>query len=631
MPVDELLEQRPIELNRHENGVRIRQGGIDVAVAYNKRTHTCGCLRQEHVGESVTLAGWVNSYRDHGGMVFIDLRDHRGLTQLKFNPETDPEAHKVARALRNEDVIAIIGTVATRGANINPKLPTGEVEVEAREVELLNKSAPTPFEIDDSVDANEELRLRYRFLDLRRPANQETFRLRHRVGKAIRDFFDEERFIEIETPFLTKSTPEGARDYLVPSRVQQGSFYALPQSPQIFKQLFMIAGFDRYAQIVRCFRDEDLRGNRQPEFTQLDMEMAFVKRDDVMDVVDRCIQRIFQAGIDLEISLPIPKMTYAEAMERFGVDRPDTRFGLELHDVTEVVRAADFGVFKNAIDAGGVVKCIVVPGGESLTRKVIDGLADELRGIGAGGLPYTKVSQKDGKTEFTTGVAKFVQSMSSELCEKVGANAGDAIFFMPGSYDDVSKYLHYVRTRLGDITGVIPEGRWDLLWVVDFPLVAWNEDEKRWDSTHHPFTAPLDEDLHLLDTDPGKVRDQAYDLVLNGEEVAGGSIRIHRSEVQQKVFRLLNISEEEAHAKFEHLLEALNYGAPPHGGIAFGFDRFAMLLSGKKSLRDVIAFPKTQRAVCPLTGAPSEVADAQLRELGIDLRPEVKAKRDAND
>ncbi len=603
-----------------------------MGVAYNKRTHDCGRLRKTDVGQTVTLAGWVNNYRDHGGMVFIDLRDHGGLTQLKFNPETDPESHAVARGLRNEDVVAVVGNVAARGGNVNPKLPTGEIEVEVGQVELLNKSDPPPFEIADDTDANEELRLRYRYLDLRRPVMQETFRLRHRLGKTIRDFFDEEGFIEIETPFLTKSTPEGARDYLVPSRVQQGSFYALPQSPQIFKQLFMVAGFDRYAQIVRCFRDEDLRGNRQPEFTQVDLEMSFVKREDVMDTVDRCIQRIFRNILGIEIKLPLDRMTYEESMSRFGIDRPDRRFELELQDVTDALRETEFAPFRGAIDAGGVVKCMVVPGGaDNLTRKITDGLADELRGIGAGGLPVTKVIGKDGGLEFGTGVAKHVQALCGALCAQTGAKAGDLIVFMPGTFAEVSKYLHYTRTRLGEILQLIPKNEWNLLWVIDFPIVEWNEDMKRWDSTHHPFTAPVEEDVPLLKTDPGKVRDQAYDLVLNGEEMAGGSIRIHRQEVQKMIFELLGISAEEAQAKFKHLLEALRFGAPPHGGIAFGFDRWAMLLAGKASLRDVIAFPKTQRAVCPLTNAPSEVAPGQLEELGIDLRPEVKAKLEASD
>ncbi len=604
-----------------------------MSVDYNKRTHRCGSLRLAQKGEEVTLAGWVNNYRDHGGMVFIDLRDHEGLTQLKFNPDTDPQAHEIARTLRNEDVIAVVGQVAPRGSNINPKLPTGEIEVEVRSAELLNKAVDTPFEISEFNEANEDLRLRYRYLDLRRPQMQEIFRVRHKLGKTIRDYFDDNGFIEIETPFLTKSTPEGARDYLVPSRVQQGSFYALPQSPQIFKQLLMIAGFDRYAQIVRCFRDEDLRGNRQPEFTQLDMEMAFVKRDDVMEMVDGCIQKIFKNVLDIDIDRPIKRMTYAEAMDRFGVDRPDTRYGLELQDITDVVKDTEFGVFKSAIDAGGVVKCIVAKGSaETLTRKITDGMTEEIKGMGGGGLPVAKVvASDDGGMAFSTGVAKFMQPFCGALAERLGLKVGDTVFFMPGPYEDASKYLHHARTRLAGILGLIPENRWDLLWIIDFPLVIWNEDEQRWDSTPHPFTAPIDEDLHLFESDPGKIRDQAYDLVLNGEEMAGGSIRIHQQDIQNKVFRLLNIGEEEADAKFKHLLEALQFGAPPHGGIAFGFDRWVMSLTKSSSLREVIAFPKTQRAVCPLTNAPGEVADKQLLELGVDVRPEIKAKRQAGD
>ncbi len=597
-----------------------------MAVAYNKRTHRNGALRSEHVGQDVLLTGWVNTYRDHGGMVFIDLRDADGVTQLKFNPQTDPQAHETARALRNEDVIAVSGTVAPRGENVNPKLPTGEIEVNIHEVDLLAKADTPPFEIQDHVEASEELRLKHRYLDLRRPRMQKIFQLRHRISKAIRDYFDQNGFIEIETPFMTKSTPEGARDYLVPSRVQQGSFYALPQSPQIFKQLLMIAGFDRYAQIVRCFRDEDLRADRQPEFTQLDMEMSFVQAEDVMDTVEGCVVKIFKDGIGVDVKRPFLRMTEEEAMNRFGIDRPDTRFGLELQDITDLADQTEFKVFKDAIAAGGMVKCIVVPGGESLTRKITDGLAEEIKGIGAGGLPVTKVTAKDGGVELATGVAKFLQPVQGPLCEKLGAGPGDAIFFAAGSFAEVCKYLHFTRSRLAEIMELIPEGLWNLLWVVDFPLMAWDEEEGRFFSTHHPFTAPRDEDLPLLDSDPGKVRAKAYDLVLNGMEMAGGSIRIHRQDVQHTVFEKLGISEEEAQAKFEHLLEALRYGAPPHGGIAFGLDRWVMSLADVPSIRDVIAYPKTQRAVCPLTEAPAPVVDEQLRELGLDLRPEIKAK-----
>ncbi len=589
-----------------------------MAITYNKRTHRCGELRAANVGEDVILAGWVNSSRDHGGLTFVDLRDHTGLTQVRFNPDQNAEAHEVARGLHNEDVITVTGKVVSRGEWVNPRLDTGEIEVEVSGIDVLSRCDPLPFQVNDEFDAGEDQRLKYRFLDLRRNETQDIFRMRHTIAHAIREYFNSQNFIEIETPFLTKSTPEGARDYLVPSRVRPGAFYALPQSPQIFKQLFMIAGFDRYAQIVRCFRDEDLRADRQPEFTQLDMEMAFVQRDDVMEMVEGCVKRIFKDALGIDVPTPFPRMGEHEAMERFGIDRPDTRYGLELQDVTEIMREVDFKVFREPIEAGGVVKCIVAKGGDALTRKVTDGLADELRGIGAGGLPLTKVA--DGG-EFATGVAKFLQPVCKKVCEQLGAEVGDTIFFMPGTFADVCKYLNHIRVRLATVLDLIPKDRWDLLWVVDFPLVVWDEEEQRYFSTHHPFTAPFDEHLGMLDTDPGKVKAKAYDLVLNGTEMAGGSIRIHQQEVQQKVFSMLGISPEEAKEKFEFLLDALRFGAPPHGGIAFGLDRWVMLLSGSESLRDVIAYPKTQRAVCPLTQAPGTVSKAQLDELYLALKP----------
>jgi len=553
-------------------------------------------------------------------MAFVDIRDHTGITQLRCTDRSG-KAFELARSLHNEDVISVLGKVVHRGEFVNPKIPTGEVEVLVDELDVLSRCDALPFQVnEEKLETSEETLLRYRFLHLRRPEMQKVFRLRASIARAIREFFNDNGFIEIETPFLTKSTPEGARDYLVPSRVKPGSFYALPQSPQLFKQLFMIAGFDRYAQIVRCFRDEDLRADRQPEFTQLDMEMAFVQRDDVMGMVEGCVKRIFKDAMGIEIPTPFPRITEQEAMERFGIDRPDTRFGMELQNVTELMGEVDFRVFTEVIAEGGVVKCLVARGGANLTRKVVDGLTEEIKGIGGSGLPLVKVGEKDKTIELTTGIAKFLQPIASRLCESVGAEPGDAIFFMPGSFADVSKYLHYLRTRLAKMLDVIPKDRWNLLWVVDFPLVVWDEDEKRWFSTHHPFTAPMDEDVALLESDPARVRDKAYDLVLNGIEMAGGSIRIHQQEVQQKIFRLLGISEEQAKEKFEFLLDALRFGAPPHGGIAFGLDRWAMLLSHSESLREVIAFPKTQRAVCPLTNAPAQVSTAQLDELFLAVK-----------
>jgi aspartyl-tRNA synthetase len=595
-----------------------------LAVPYNQRTHRCGDLRKVDIGQSVRLAGWVNNTRDHGGLTFIDLRDHTGLVQLRLNPDHAAAAHATARTVHNEDVVAAEGKVVSRGEMINPKLATGEIEVEVSALDILSRCDPLPFQVNEDFEAGEDLCLKYRFLHLRRPEMQRIFRLRHLVGRTIREYFHEHGFVEIETPFLTKSTPEGARDYLVPSRVRPGAFYALPQSPQLFKQLFMIAGFDRYAQIVRCFRDEDLRADRQPEFTQLDMEMAFVQPDDVMSMVEGCVQRIYREAMNIEIPLPLPRMSEREAMDRFGIDRPDTRFGLELQDVTDLCRKAEFRPFQDAIAAGGVVKAILAKSDERLTRKVLDTLTDEVRGIGGTGMPYAKVAKGANGLEFQTGVAKYVQPLCTELCRSVGAAEGDVLILMPGSFKDACKYLHHIRTRLGGLLGLIPENRWDLLWVVDFPAFDWDDEEKRWAAIHHPFTAPLDEDIPLLDTDPGKVRAKAYDLVLNGTEMAGGSIRIHRQDIQQKIFSLLGMSPEEANEKFEFLLDALRFGAPPHGGIAFGFDRWIMMLAGSESLREVIAYPKTQRAVCPLTDAPGSVSQKQLDELSLAIKPPKK-------
>ncbi len=600
-----------------------------MGVPYHQRTHHCNELRAADEGSEVVLAGWVNNYRDHGGMVFIDLRDREGLTQIKFNPETDPTAHETARKLRNEDVVAVRGHVAHRKENVNPNLPTGEIEVNGREADLLNKSDTPPFEITDRVEAGEELRLKYRFLDLRRPPMRDAMMQRHRTLRAFREIYDQMGFLEIETPILTKSTPEGARDYLVPSRVQPGNWYALPQSPQLFKQLFMIAGFDRYMQIARCFRDEDLRADRQPEFTQVDVEMAFVQVDNVIEATERAFAFVWKTIKGIDIPLPMPRISYAEAMRDYGIDRPDRRFGMLLKDISDIAERTDFQVFVNAVKSGGVVKAICCPGGGDMTRKVTDGLAEEIKGIGAGGLPVTKViAGDDGKPALSTGVGKFFGGdLTGQLIERVGADVGDAIFFAADSAANVNKYLAWVRETLATRRSLIPEGRDEFCWVVDFPLVEFNEEDKRWYATHHPFTSPRDEDLDKLESDPGSVRAKAYDVVLNGSELGGGSIRIHSADVQHRVFRVLGISEEEAHVKFEHLMSALRYGAPPHGGIALGLDRIAMMLAGQDSIRDVIAFPKTQRATCPLTDAPSEAADDQLREVGVTLLPELKAKK----
>lgn len=601
-----------------------------MAIAYNKRTCDCGTLRAADVGQSVILAGWVNNYRDHGdNLVFIDLRDRGGLTQCRFNVDTDPDATKLARTLRKEDVIAVRGEVISRGENVNPKLPTGEIEVSVHEVQLLNKSLTPPFEVADHVEANEDLRLKYRFLDLRRGPMQKGIITRHKVLQAFREFYYNEGFLDIETPILTKSTPEGARDYLVPSRVWPGQFYALPQSPQLFKQLLMISGFDRYMQIARCFRDEDLRADRQPEFTQVDLEMAFVDVDNVLDVVERSLSYVWKKVIGVDVSTPFRRMRYDDAMRDYGSDKPDLRYDLKLVDVSEVAQKTEFKVFTDAIAKGGVVKAICLPGGAEMTRKESDGLTTEIQGIGAGGLPLCKVvAGANGKLEVQTGTAKFFPGeLGSELIRVAGASSGDMIFFAAGKFADVCKYLNWLRTTLAERRKMIPQDRWEFLWIIDMPAFEWSDDEKRWVFMHHPFTMPHDEDLPILESDPGAVRAKCYDIVLNGVELGSGSIRIHDRSVQSRIFRMLGLSDEQAMAKFTHLLTALRYGAPPHGGLALGLDRMAMLLANLSSIREVTAFPKTQKAFCPLTECPSEVDPKQLDELGIDLNAATKAKR----
>ena len=580
-----------------------------------KRSCYCGEPRVDAVGREMILAGWVQSRRDHGGLIFVDLRDRSGVTQVVFNPEVNAAAHEKAKQIRSEDVIAVRGKLGKRPPEtLNQELATGEVELLGQELRLLNASQVPPFTIDDATEANENTRLKYRYLDLRRPRSLSHLLLRYRMTKLIRDYLDGLGFIDVETPVLTKSTPEGARDYLVPSRIYPGKFYALPQSPQLFKQILMVGGLDRYFQIVKCFRDEDLRADRQPEFTQLDMEMSFVRPEDVMEVVEGMISLLFKELKGIDLRRPFARLTWREAMDRFGSDKPDMRFGLELKDVTGALRECKAKVFAAAIGKGGVVKAICVPKGGDLSRKDLDDLTPFVATFGAKGLAWTKLTDEGWQSP----IAKFISETEQKEIEKItGAQIGDVILFSADMQKIVHDALGNLRLHLGEKLGIIPENEYKLVWIVDFPLMEYDAEEKRYVALHHPFTSPLDEDLSLLDSDPVKARSKAYDLALNGTEIGGGSIRIHQVELQRKILGLMGIDPEEAEAKFGFLLEALSFGAPPHGGIAFGIDRLAMLLSGAKSLRDVIAFPKSQRAVCMLTDAPSMVDPKQLRELGI--------------
>ena len=586
-----------------------------------KRTHNCNALTQADVGKEIILMGWVLRRRDHGGVIFIDLRDRWGLTQVVFNPEINAEVHAKAHGIRSEWVLAIRGIVEGRPDGMrNPKLPTGEIEVRVLELRILNQSKTPPFPLDEETEISETLRLKYRYIDLRRPRMAESLIMRHKAAQAIRTYLNNENFLEIETPVLTRSTPEGARDYLVPSRVNQGKFFALPQSPQLFKQLLMVAGMDRYYQIVRCFRDEDLRADRQPEFTQVDMELSFVEEEDIYTVGEGLMQLLFKETIGLDLSLPFPRMTYEEAMNRYGCDKPDTRFGFELISLTEQVRNCGFQVFRTVVEKGGMVKAINAKGCAHFSRKDLDDLTAYVANFGAKGLAWVKV-KPDG--EWQSPIAKFFSDEErAGMAKTLDAQTDDLLFFVADQPNVVHQALSELRLELARRLNLIDKKQFNFLWVCDFPLLEYDHEQKRHMAVHHPFTAPNEEDIPLMDTEPGKMRSRAYDLVLNGTEIGGGSIRIHQKEMQEKVFAALGISEEEVIDKFDFLVKALELGAPPHGGMAFGLDRLMMILLGRDSIRDVIAFPKTQKAFCPLTEAPSSVARKQLTELG--LRPDWK-------
>jgi len=581
------------------------------------KTHSCGELRAEHVGQTVTLAGWVNRQRDHGGLVFIDLRDRSGIIQVVTDPAHAPQAHQAASRARQEYVLQVRGTVRPRPEGlVNPQLPTGEIEVLADEVVILNPAKTPPFYIFEDTPVDEAIRLRYRYLDLRRQRMQRNLILRHRVVKYIRDFLDARGFLEIETPILFKSTPEGARDYLVPSRIHPGKFYALPQSPQQLKQLLMVAGFERYFQIARCFRDEDLRGDRQPEFTQLDLEMSFVEREDVMALVEELMIGIVEECSDRRLlTKPFPRVTYREAMARYGTDKPDLRFGMELVDISDLAAESGFRIFRQTVASGGQVKGIRAPGCATYSRRQIDELTELAKKEGAAGLAWLAVGEEGGTR---SSFAKFLaEGDATRIIERMEAKPGDLLLFVADQPPVVAAALSALRLELGERLGLRDREVLAFCWIIDFPLFEWNEEENRWDPSHHLFTAPMPEDLPLLDTDPGAARGQQYDLVCNGEEIAGGSIRIHQREVQEKIFQLIGLNVEEARERFGHMLEAFEYGTPPHGGIAPGIDRLVMLLAGETNIREVIAFPKTGQAVDLMANAPSPVDPKQLEELHI--------------
>ena len=583
-----------------------------------KRSHRCTELSRENIGETVTVMGWVQKSRNKGGIIFVDLRDRTGLLQIIFEEEgTGTEDFKKAEKLRSEFVIAVVGKVEARSGAVNPNLKTGDIEVRAKEIRILSESDTPPFPVEENSKTKEELRLKYRYLDLRRPDLQRNLMMRSDVATITRKFLTEEGFLEIETPMLTKSTPEGARDYLVPSRVHPGSFYALPQSPQLFKQLLMCSGYDRYFQIVKCFRDEDLRADRQPEFTQIDLELSFADIEDVIDVNERLLQRTFKEVLDLDVQLPIIRMTYEEAMNRYGSDKPDTRFAMELVNVSEVVKNSGFGVFADTVISGGTVRGINVKGQGDMSRKKIDKLVDISKDFGAKGLAYLSINE-DGS--YKSSFAKFMtEEELKNLVNKMEGQEGDLLLFVADESEVSCEVLGSLRLELAKQLDLINKNDFNFLWVTDFPLLEYSEEQERYVAKHHPFTMPLEEDLHLLDTEPGKVRSKAYDIILNGTEIGGGSVRIHQSEIQEKIFEVLGFSKEESYERFGFLLNAFKYGVPPHAGLAYGLDRLIMIMAKEDSIRDVIAFPKIKDASCLMTNAPNTVDGKQLEELGINI------------
>ena len=587
------------------------------------RSHRCTEVSNQNIGETVTVMGWVQKRRNLGSLIFIDLRDRSGILQLVFNEESvGKEGYEKAERLRSEYVIAVTGKVEKRSAAVNESLKTGDIEVIATDIRILSEAETPPFQIEENSQTKDEVRLKYRYLDLRRPDIQKNLMLRSKVAYLMRDFMAKEGFLEIETPMLCKSTPEGARDYLVPSRVHPGSFYALPQSPQLFKQLLMCSGYDRYIQIVKCFRDEDLRADRQPEFTQIDMELAFVDVDDVIDVNERLLAHLFKEVLGVEVQLPIQRMTWKEAMNRFGSDKPDLRFGMELVDVSETVKDTEFVVFKGALENGGSVRGINAKGQGAMPRKKIDKLVEFAKGYGAKGLAYIAIHE-DGS--WKSSFSKFMTEEQMEaLIKAMDGQAGDLLLFAADRNKIVWNVLGALRLELAEQMGLLDKNEYRFVWITEFPLLEWSDEENRFTAMHHPFTMPMDEDLPLLDTDPGAVRAKAYDIVLNGTEIGGGSVRIHQNDVQEKMFEMLGFTKEQAHERFGFLLDAFKYGVPPHAGLAYGLDRLVMLMAKEDSIRDVIAFPKVKDASCLMTEAPSPVDAAQLEELGLEVEPQAE-------